>query len=91
VQAYVSEARSSGATWAVIAAQVGLSLNSLRRWEAQAAPAAARTVRARLRPVALVAEKVSAAAGRLTLTTVQGDRLEGLSLDEASKLLRALR
>jgi len=81
VLAYAREARRAGETWAGIAAQVGLSETSLHRWD--------RGGSKKLVPV-VVSEPV-AEPTRLTLIAAGGERLEGLELEDAVRILKALR
>lgn len=87
VLAYVQEGRSSGETWAVIAENVGLSQTGLQRWlrrGKQRHPS-------RLRPVVVPEEEFPRSTAGLTLTTAYGEKLEGLGMEDAIRLMRALR
>jgi hypothetical protein len=84
VVAYAQEARSAGRPWSEIVAQVGLSKTSVRRW--MKAP---RRREAQFKPVQVkmpIPEKRG-----LVLVTASGDRIEGLTVSEATTLLRGLR
>jgi hypothetical protein len=87
VLAYVQEGRCSGETWAAIAQNVGLSQTGLQRWlrkGKQRRPS-------RLRPVVVSEDDLPRSAAGLTLTTAYGEKLEGLGVDDAIRLVRALR
>jgi hypothetical protein len=86
VMAYVQETRSSGRRWGEIAQAVGLSTSVLQRW-ARATPAR----RSRLKRVSIREFPAPHAAPALVLVTAQGDRVEGLGVEQAVALLRGLR
>jgi hypothetical protein len=83
MQASARRARRADAPWATIAATVGLSKSALVRWRRGAGRSAGTLRRVRV---------VSAPAPRagLAIVTAAGHRVEGLSLDEALALVRAL-
>jgi len=82
VMAYVQEARSSGRRWGEIAQSVGLSTSVLHRW-ARAIPPR----RSRLKRVSISEFAAPPAAPALVLVTAQGDRVEGLGVEQAVALL----
>jgi len=87
VLAYAHEGRSAGETWATIAENVGLSATVLQRWRRQGEERRP----GKLRPVVVSEDELSRSAAGLTLTTVHGEKLEGLGVDDAIRLMRALR
>ena len=89
VLAHAREARSAGRPWTQIAEQVGLSTSALQRWN-RADPKPDRQ-KARLLPVVIAAGTQPAVRSSLVFATAQGDRLEGLCVDDAIRLLRGLR
>jgi len=88
VLAYAREARGRGESWAHVASRVGLSATALQRWDGQRGKASAFV------PV-VVQEPVEASDplpdSGLTLSTLHGEKLEGLGVDDAIHILRALR
>lgn len=72
--------RAAGRSWATIATELGLRFETLRRWCVVEAPRA-------MRRVELVAEP---AVRTLAVVSPSGARVEGLTLEEATALLRAL-
>jgi hypothetical protein len=84
VVAYAQEARSAGTPWSEIVAQVGLSKTSVKRW--MKAPRRRET---HLKPVQ-VTTPIRETRG-IVLVTASGDRIEGLTVSEATTLLRGLR
>jgi len=86
VMAYVQDARSSGRMWGDIAQALGLSTSALHRW-ARATPPR----RSRLKRVSISELPAPHAAPALVLVTAQGDRVEGLGVEQAVALLRGLR
>jgi transposase len=82
---YARGARASGQSWIEIAEAVGLSTSALQRWN-RAVPK-----KVKLKPVVITDALASASRGDLVLATANGDRLEGLSVEEAICLVRALR
>jgi transposase len=81
VLAYAREARSAGESWAGIAENVELSQTALQRWHSKGAR----------KLVRVVVAQPPARETRLTLTTAGGERLEGLGLEDAVRIIRALR
>jgi hypothetical protein len=82
---YARGARASGQSWSEIAEAVGLSTSALQRWN-RAVPK-----KVKLKPVVVTDALASASRDGLVLATANGDRLEGLSIDDAIRLVRALR
>ena len=82
---YAGKARSSGQTWSEIGEAVGLSEGVLQRWS--------RTGRrkSRLKPVVVVQAPSAAVTCNMVLTTGSGERLEGLGVEDAIRVLRGLR
>ena len=84
IAAYARDERAGGASCGAIAARLGVSAESIRRW--------VRTRLARdgmaggLVPVHVVSE----AARTLTVWSPSGYRVEGLSIEETAELLRRL-
>ena len=88
VLAYAREARSRGDTWAGVANRLGLSATALQRWHHQ------RLECGTLLPVVVPSEIVPEASppsASLTLTTSHGEKLEGLGVEDAIRIVRALR
>ncbi len=81
VLAYAREARSAGETWAGIAENVGLSETALHRWHRGGSK----------KFVPVVVSEPLAEETKLTLTTAGGERLEGLGLEDAVRIVKALR
>jgi len=84
ILAHVREARSAGTSWRTLSEQLGLSSTVLQRWHKAMTPAR------KLQPV-VVSDRAPRASGSLVLVTGSGERLEGLDVDEAARVLRALR
>jgi hypothetical protein len=82
---YAHEARSAGASWATVADRTGLSVTALHRWNRTTVP------RSRLLPVVVSEELPPRSASGLRLITAHGEKLEGLSVDDAIRIVRALR
>ena len=76
--------RAQGASWAQLAEQVGVSLETLRRWSATTSTKGA----ARMRRVRVVAERP--ASSGVSLVSASGHRVDGLTLEQIVTLLRAL-
>jgi transposase-like protein len=76
--------REEGASWAQLSEQLGVSLESLRRWCVGAPPKAA----PRMRRVRVVAEPK--APSTVSVVSPSGHRVEGLTLEQVIALLRAL-
>ncbi len=85
VLAYVRRARRDGVSWEQIAETVRLSKTALVRWT----KAERRSRRRALQPVRVVAERLQE-PGQVSLVTAAGHRVEGLSVEGAAALLRAL-
>jgi len=85
VREYATAARTRGASWNQLAADLGLSALTIQSWLADHSPAAPPT----FVPVHITPE-VPLAAPPLTLVTPQGFRVEGLDLDRAAALLLRL-
>jgi hypothetical protein len=74
--------RTEGASWKQIAGELGMRFETVRRWCAR------EVSRSGLRPVVLVD---AAAPGRaVTVVSSSGHRIEGLSLEDAIAVVRAL-
>lgn len=86
---HTREARSAGQSWAQIAETVGLSTSLLVRWNGASAKKARSA--GRLKPVIVSHALPSVGRSSLTWVTAQGDRLEGLCVEDAIRLLRDLR
>jgi hypothetical protein len=78
--------RKEGATWPAVADELGLGLDTVRRWCLAALKSDAPT-RA-LVPVRVVARPSPARPA--TLVSVSGWRIDGLSVSEAAEMLRSL-
>lgn len=88
VLAYAEEGRAGGATWETIGEHVGLSVTALQRWRRQGGERR----EGKLRPVVVCEEtRARPAAVQLSLVTAHGEKLEGLGVEEAIRLVRALR
>jgi hypothetical protein len=85
VAAWAQSRRQIGASWVDIAQELGLGLDTVRRWCVSKKPVA--TGRSLL-PVRVV-ESPAAPSG-LVVVSPNGFRVEGLTLTEAASLLRAL-
>src|SRR5689334_21074295 len=81
--ALARELRAKGKTWGTIAAELGVSYETARRW-----CLAAEENTPRLREVR-IAEK-PAAGGKVVVVTAGGARVEGATIAEVITLLRAL-
>lgn len=85
VVAWAQERRAAGAAWPVIADELGLGLDTVRRWclaskQSAAPPRAMVPVRVVARPAARPA----------TVVSLSGWRIDGLTVAEAAEMLRAL-
>ena len=89
VLAHTREARSAGQPWRQIAETVGLSTSLLLRWNGAPTKKTRRTTR--LKPVVLSNPLPPISRSRLVWVTAQGDRLEGLCMEDAIRLVRDLR
>ena len=85
VLGYAGEARSAGYSWRQVSETVGLSTSLLQRWNR------AGKSRAKLRPVVVAGALRSVERVDLVLTSVGGERLEGLGVEEAIRIFRGLR
>ena len=83
IAAYARDERAAGTSCGAIAARLGVSAESIRRW-ALSEPAC--DGRGELVPVQVVAE----AAPTLTVWSPSGYRVDGLSVSAAAALLRRL-
>lgn len=84
ILSYVREARSAGTSWNTLSEQLGLSSTVIQRWnKAMSRPR-------KLQPVVVPGPPPRASAS-LVLITAAGERLEGLGVDDAARVLRALR
>lgn len=85
VRLYTLGRREQGATLTQISDELGLSIRNVQRWSVTRR--AARSGRA-IVPVAV--EVIAERGARVSVVSPSGYRLEGLGLDEAVQLLRAL-
>jgi hypothetical protein len=85
VQGYAGEARSAGRSWSEISATVGLSPSLLQRWNRSGKSSA------KLKRVVIADVFPSGERSGLVLATASGERLEGLGVEEAIRILRGLR
>jgi hypothetical protein len=76
--------RAQGLSWSQLSEQVGVPLDTLRRWCVGETPA----LDSRMRRVQVVAERKS--AGVVSVVCASGHRVEGLTLEQTIALLRAL-
>jgi hypothetical protein len=83
IVAFAASRREEGASWESIAIELGLSTETLRSWRAAEAPSGSHA----MVPVHVVAERDRRA---VSIVSVGGHRIEGLSLDDAVYVLRAL-
>ena len=81
---YARDARVAGASWSTIADGVGLSISVLQRWSH------ADEKTARLKPV-MIADATPIQSATLVFATAHGERLEGVSVQDAIRILRGLR
>src|SRR5438093_9949665 len=84
IAAYAGDERAAGASCRGIAERLGVSAESIRRWTGDTP---GRNGGSELVPVRVVAE---ATAGRLTIWSPAGYRVDGLSIHAAAELLRRL-
>ncbi len=82
---YAMEARSAGETWQTIGERVGLASTAVQRWHR------AMDKPSKLVPVIVANSSDSVGSSDLVLVTPHGERLEGLELDDAVRIVRALR
>jgi DNA-binding transcriptional regulator YiaG len=80
---FVTSRHAEGASWATIAGELGMSVETLRVW---------RVGRARKTSRAMVPVRVVAERGRdaFRVVSMGGHHIEGLTLEEAISVLRAL-
>jgi len=90
VQAWISRRRHAGASLASIGAEVGLCLETVRRWLRAdlASPGKRLARRSALVPVRVVDEP--RAVRTVSVVSPSGFRVDGLALAEAAAMLRAL-
>ena len=84
VMAYAESRRRAGESWQSIGRVVGISASGLKRWSDVRSGAPG------LRPVRLRREATPPTASALTLVTLSGLRLEGLSREDAVAIVREL-
>jgi len=83
IATYAHTRRIDGASWRAIAEEIGFSVTAVQHW--------ATAARGALLPVAVRADSVEPVARpALVLTTPTGLRVEGLDVDTAAALVRAL-
>lgn len=87
VLSYADEGRAVGESWSTIGENVGLSVTVLQRWRRQGGE----RHEGNLRPVEVCEEDFAGPAAGLRLVTAHGEKLEGLGVEDAIRLLRALR
>ncbi|MCC6899211.1 MAG: hypothetical protein IT377_09570 [Polyangiaceae bacterium] len=85
VVAWAQRRRAQGAAWPAIADELGLGLDTVRRW-CLASKKSASPSRAMV-PVRVVAQS---AARPATLVSLSGWRVDGLTVAEAAEMLRSL-
>src|SRR5271154_6897626 len=83
VVAFAHAQRGEGRSWAQVATELGLRFETLRRWCVKRSPSLPRA----MRRVEIVAE---GAPRELTVVSLSGLRIEGLTLEDAVALLRAV-
>lgn len=86
VVVWAQQRRAEGAAWPAVADELGLGLDTVRRW-CLAAKKSDGTARA-LVPVRVVARPT--AARPATVVSLSGWRIDGLTVAEAAEMLRAL-
>jgi len=89
---YVAEGRAEGTSWNALSKAVGLSAKTLQRWQANGLNGVAPNGTRALVPVTVDTERTVFAleAVRVVLHSPKGWRIEGLDVDEAIEVLRAL-
>jgi len=87
---YALVERRAGRSWRSIAAELGVSGSSLQRWSPATRGEAPAMRRVALREGAVKTVRFSEGPRSLVLVTAGGHRLEGLAVEEALTLLRAL-
>jgi hypothetical protein len=85
VTAWAHQRRDGGASLQVISKELGLSMETVRRWTAAARDST--PTRTALIPIEVISEPT---AGRAVVVSPSGFRLEGLTLDEAVAVLARL-
>lgn len=80
--AFAEAERKDGRSWADISKELGIAFETVRRW------CTAKAAVGRMRVVHVVAEP--SAKRVVTVLAPSGHRVDGLSLDEAAAMLRAL-
>mgnify|MGYP001189060059 CR=1 FL=1 len=95
VLAHVARRQRGGDSLRVLSAELGIGFETLRRWLAAPASASTRQRRrkrppAALVPVAVVPALTAARARLVSVVSPSGYRVDGVTLDEAALLLRAL-
>ena len=85
--AYADEGRAGGESWATIGQNVGLSVTVLQRWRRQGGERHA----SKLRPVVVREEDLPRPVAGLSLVTAHGEKIEGLGVEDAIRLVKALR
>jgi hypothetical protein len=85
VARYGRARREAGAGYREIARELGLSVETARRWCSTAEASGSRPSRGRMVRVEVVPER-----GRAAVVSPSGYRVEGLTLEEVAALLRAL-
>ena len=89
VVAYARRRRRGGATIRAVGVELGFSYETIRRWTSAASADGVETVPV---PVEIVAAAAAPAVERtVSVVSPAGFRVDGLSLDDAATLLRALR
>ena len=85
---YARRGRAEGRRWSELAEAVGLGVTTVQQWVGAAAVPKARVT---FVPVQVTAREASPeASSRLTIRTTGGVELEGVSLEQAIVVLRAL-
>lgn len=87
VSAHVKQRRAEGATWLELSEAMGLSPNGLKRIAREGKEPPRRRA---LVPVAVRPDRKERVDRGFVLVVPNGLRIEGLDLDEAARLLRAL-
>lgn len=85
VQAYATERRGQGATLREIGAELGAAAENVRRWSSSSESSGRKRSEV---PVAV--HVIADSNDKVILVSPSGYRLEGLGLEEAVQLLRAL-
>ena len=102
VVAFAEKRRSEGASWMMIATELGACFETVRRWcgggrltgpsSTRARESASSRVTRQLRRVEVIAEPIIPVPPRapLAMVTPNGHRIEGVGIDEIVALVRAL-